>query len=155
MTLILWLFLFGHPQAVRSCDPEFQKHVYHPTRLTHLQECMEVTGTVVDATHGRNKDGSRHEADGDNHGWLKLDPQYESLLNDGNRQFEQGNLVFELQCLFRVTQADAVSSCQGWKNPLKLPPLGAHVRMWGTLVRETNHGRWNELHPVAGWSIIK
>ena len=145
----------GNVAVVRSCDGEFQKHVYNPERLIHIQECAEVTGTVVDATHGKRKDGARHEADGDNHSWLKLDKEYENLLNDGNRKFEEGNLVFELQCLYPVTQADAKASCQGWKNPLKLPPVGAHVRMWGTLVRETNHGKWVEQHPVTGWELIK
>jgi DNA-binding PadR family transcriptional regulator len=33
---------------------------------------------------GRESDGVRHDADGDTHGWLKVDPQYQSLLNAGN-----------------------------------------------------------------------
>lgn len=138
-----------------SCDSEFQKHVYNPQRLVHVKDCVVVEGVVVDATHGKKKDGARHEADGDNHSWLRLDKEYEQYLNDGNKQFEEGNMVYELQCLFPVTQRDAISVCEGWRNPIKLPPVGAHVRMWGTLVTETNHGKWREIHPVTAWEAIK
>jgi hypothetical protein len=43
--------------------------------------CIEVTGTIVDATNGKRKDGVRKEGDGDTHGWLKRDSQFENLLN--------------------------------------------------------------------------
>jgi hypothetical protein len=48
------------------------------------QPCIAVTGTIVDATNDKKADGVRHEADGDTHGWLKLDPGFEDLLNPGN-----------------------------------------------------------------------
>jgi hypothetical protein len=34
---------------------------------------VTVTGMFVDATHGKRRDGVRHEGDGDAHAWLKLD----------------------------------------------------------------------------------
>ena len=53
-------------------------------------------------------DGVRHEDDGDTHGWLKVDPQFEDLLNPGNLNNEGGNLVFEVVCKFvPPKQADA------------------------------------------------
>ena len=48
----------------------------------------------MDATNGKNADGVRHEADGDTHGWLKLDPAFTDLLNAGNVTAEDGNMVF-------------------------------------------------------------
>jgi hypothetical protein len=91
----------------------------------------------------------RHEPDGDTHGWLKLDPQYESLLNAGNRSDEGGNLVFEIVCYFRVTQADAKGACRGYRSNVTIPPVGTHVRMNGTYVQDTNHAQWMEIHPVT------
>jgi len=34
--------------------------------------------------NGKKPDGVRHEADGDTHGWLKVDSQFQGLLNAGN-----------------------------------------------------------------------
>ena len=71
-----------------ACDPTRWNHVYHPTRLIVKTACVTVTGTLVDATSGGQADGVRHEADGDTHGWLQVDPQFQSLLNAGNNSAE-------------------------------------------------------------------
>src|ERR1700726_4088886 len=47
--------------------------------------------------------GTRHEHDGDTHGWLKVDSGFENLLNSGNMNDEDGNLVFEIICRFPIT----------------------------------------------------
>ncbi|HWO32868.1 MAG TPA: SH3 domain-containing protein, partial [Candidatus Acidoferrum sp.] len=47
-----------------QCDPSMWTHVYHPQRLIVKQQCIAVTGTIVDATAGKQPDGVRHEADG-------------------------------------------------------------------------------------------
>jgi hypothetical protein len=139
-----------------GCGDGLWQHVYHPTRLTVRQDCLTVTGTIVDATaplaHQR-PDGVRKEPDGDTHGWLKLDPQFAALLNDGNNSDEGGNLVFELVCHFNVTQADATSACVGFHDTTTIPPVGSHVAITGTFVTETNHGKWNEVHPVSSIKI--
>src|SRR5437868_1290333 len=78
-----------------TCDEALWKHVYHLARLVLQENCVTVRGTIVDATANqstRQKDGVRHQEDGDAHGWLKLDPGQEKFLNDGNRQAENGNL---------------------------------------------------------------
>ena len=67
-------------------DPSTQ--VYNPQRLIVKQECIAVTGTIVDASHGQHPDGVRHEADGHTNGWIDLDPQFKSLLNAGNMSNE-------------------------------------------------------------------
>jgi hypothetical protein len=139
-----------------ECDPTIAAHVYHPQRLIVRQECISVTGTIVDATATQTKkelDGTRHEPDGDTHGWLKVDPGLESLLNSGNMNDEGGNLVFEIICKFPVTQPDAKTACQGYTDQVSLPPVGSHVRIVGRYVQDTFHGHWNEIHPVTSMAV--
>jgi hypothetical protein len=71
-----------------ECDSSISVHVYHPKRLILKQECISVTGTIVDATATQSKhqtDGTRHEHDGDTHGWLKVDSGFENLLRQHER----------------------------------------------------------------------
>jgi hypothetical protein len=86
--------------------------------------------TMVDATKGSERDGVRHEADGDTHGWLKLDSQFQNLLNAGNISDEGGNLVFEIVCKFPVTQPDAETACQGFTNQVNLPSVAYSHHWW-------------------------
>jgi hypothetical protein len=130
------------------------RHVYNPSRLKILKANAIVTGVIVDATHGKRKQGVRREADGDCHGWLKLDPGQEQYLNAGNQTDEEGNLVFEIVCMFPVTQKDAIQACKGYKNTIQLPAVGSHVRMSGSWVQDDNHAHWNELHPVSSIEVI-
>ncbi len=140
--------------AAATCDPTLWNHVYHPTRLIVKAACVTVTGTLVDATSGRQSDGVRHEADGDTHGWLQLDPQFQSLLNAGNRSAEGGNLVFEIICRYPVTQQDAKSACSGYTDRVQLPAVGSHVSLTGTYVQDTFHAQWNEIHPVSSVRVV-
>lgn len=141
----------AHGDAILSCDDSlWKKHIYHSYRLQVDNPCTVATGVIVDATHGKNKDGCRHEADGDGHCWLKLDPGQEQFLNQGNLDKQEGNLVFEPICRYRVTQEDAKAACKNYKQPLVIPPVGTHVRMVGAAVTDLQHGH-KEFHPV--WSI--
>jgi Bacterial SH3 domain len=142
------------PPPETQCDPSLWNHVYHPLRLIVKQQCLAVTGTIVDATAGKNADGVRHEADGDTHGWLKPDPQFENLLNAGNISDEEGNLVFEIVCKFRVTQQDAKAACANYTDQVSLPPVGSHVQVLGSLVQDTFHAKWMEIHPVTRITVI-
>jgi hypothetical protein len=139
-----------------GCDSSLWGHVYNPSRLIVKKQCVTVTGTIMDATAGKEPDGVRHEADGDTHGWLKVDPEFENLLNAGNMSDEGGNVVFEIVCKFKVTQQDATGSpgCQGYKSTMKIPPVGSHVRVVGTYVQDTNHAQWMEIHPVTSITVI-
>jgi hypothetical protein len=119
-----------------------------------MNECVTVSGTIVDATNGRNSDGVRHEADGDTHGWLRPDPQFANLVNNGNTTAENGNLVFEIVCHYPVTQADAKPACSTFGDHMVIPPVGSHVAITGTFVQDTNHQRWNEIHPVTKIVIL-
>jgi hypothetical protein len=142
------------PPPATGCDSSLQNHVYHPTRLIVDLQCIAVTGTIVDATAGKEPDGVRHEPDGDTHGWLKLNPEFQNLVNAGNKSDEGGNLVFEIVCRFPVTQADAKATCQGYTDHVTLPPVGSHVRILGTYVQDTFHGQWMEIHPVTSITVI-
>lgn len=137
-----------------QCDATLWRHVYHSQRLIVKKPCAEVTGIIVDATNGSQPDGVRHEKDGDTHGWLKVDSQFQDLLNAGNLSDEGGNLVFEIVCRFPVTQPDAKSACQGYTDTVKLPPVGSHVRVVGTYVQDTFHAKWMEIHPVGSITVI-
>ncbi len=141
--------------VVGGCTESLWKHVYNPERLQIHNRCVTITGTIVDATAGKRKDGVRHEADGDCHGWLKLDAGQEKYLNTGNLSNEKGNLVFEIVCMFKVTQADAKQSCRGYSNKVRLAPIGAHVRITGSWVKDDNHAHWNEIHPVSSIEVVK
>lgn len=152
--LALLFVLFAPAAAAQQCDQTLWQHVYHQPRLKILAPCVAVSGTVVDATHGRKKDGVRHEADGDTHGWLKVDPEFEKYLNAGNRDAEAGNLVFEVICQFRVTQADAKAACQGFHSSITLPAVGCRVRITGALVEDQEHAQWNEIHPVSKIEVL-
>lgn len=141
----------GSPAA---CDATLWNHVYHPTRLMVRNACVTVTGTIVDATSGKNSDGVRHEADGDTHGWLRVDPQFDNMLNAGNESAEGGNLVFEIVCRFPVTQKDARQACAGYTDRVQLPPVGSHVSVSGSYVQDTFHAQWNEIHPVSSIRVV-
>jgi hypothetical protein len=141
--------------SLAGCGDALWQHVYHPYRLLVMNECVTVSGTIVDATNGRNSDGVRHEADGDTHGWLRPDPQFANLLNNGNTTAENGNLVFEIVCHYPVTQADAKPACSTFGDQTAIPPVGSHVAITGTFVQDTNHQRWNEIHPVSRIVVIR
>jgi hypothetical protein len=145
------------PPSASGCDSSIAAHVYHPNRLIVKQDCLAVTGIIVDATANqaiKEPDGVRHEADGDTHGWLKVDAEFENLLNAGNLGAESGNLVFEIICKYPVTQADARAACQGYTDHVALPPVGSHVRILGQFVQDTFHAQWNEIHPVTSITVI-
>jgi hypothetical protein len=137
-----------------QCDTSLWNHVYHPQRLIVIEQCISVTGTIVDATAGKQRDGVRHERDGDTHGWLKVDPEFTNLLNAGNQSYEGGNLVFEIVCKFPVTQPDAKAACKGYMNKIAIPPIDSHVRIVGTYVQDTFHAQWMEIHPVTSITVV-
>lgn len=156
--MLLQLIFLLAQLVTPTCDANLWKHVYNPSRLTVHEACVSVTGQIADATHGKRKDGIRHEADGDCHGWLTLDvwPVDQSkYLNAGNFSDEEGNLVFEIVCMFPVTQKDAIVSCKGFKNGVVLPPVGSHVRITGSWVQDDNHAHWNEIHPVTKIEVMQ
>jgi hypothetical protein len=130
----------GGPPTGSVCRSPAE-HVYHPYRLQVRNPCLTLTGVI---------DRIKDEPDGDYHVRLHLDPQYASLVNSANVTQQGGDLVLEPVCIHAITQADAVSACAGYTNPLSVPAPGAHVTATGAYVLDTDHG-WMELHPL--WDI--
>lgn len=129
-----------HVESALCRDP--REHVYNPDRLTLIDPCIQVTGTV---------EVIRNEPDGDYHILLKLDQEFADLINDGNVKGERGDLVLETVCEHTVTQADAVSSCQGVAPSVPKPQVGERVVVIGPYVLDTEHSNWAEIHPA--WEI--
>ena len=100
--------------------------VYHPQRLVVKSRCRVAVGTVRAVKF--------EDYDGDVHVDLRLDPAYESLLDDGNGRIG-GNLVVEL-----IPQD---------RSRVAVPEVGARIQVVGPWVGDTEHG-WNEIHP-AWW----
>jgi hypothetical protein len=121
------------------CDQSLWNHVYDPTRLTVLNQCMTVTGTVAE---------SNVDEDGDQHFLVKLDPGQDQLLTKKNIKKKNGDLVAEIVCANKAKIKKAKPACAGWSNPVRLPSVGAHVSVTGTFVLDTHNG-WNEIHPVS------
>jgi hypothetical protein len=131
----------GGTTGTGACTPTDQdQYVYHPDRLQVVKACIRVTGTV---------DVVRDEADGDKHILLKLDTQFQNLLQPAN-QDERGDLVVEPVCVGQVTQADAEATCAADHDPFSgsLPNPGDHVWMEGRYVYDEDHNGWAELHPL-------
>ena len=135
------------PQCtIPSCrDPtSISSHVYNPSRLQIVKQCVTASGTV---------DRVIEENDGDVHLRLSLDTAYANLTNSANDQYQYGDLVVEIICVGPITQADAVSACQGYANSIPVPDVGEHVTISGPYVLDTEHYNWAEIHPVYTLTI--
>jgi hypothetical protein len=130
--------------AGTPCGPNPLAHVYQPDRLTMLNPCVTVSGTIVEI---------RPQADGDYHILVQLDVGQTcgglDCLDNGNRELQQGDLVVEAVCEHPVTQQQAVATCSQYHNDLPIPAVGTHVTVTGPWVYDT-HG-WNEIHPVLSF----
>lgn len=130
--------------SVGGCDATLWNHIYNPTRLQVIKSCITVTGTV---------EVIRHEADGDQHVLIRLDPQFSNLVNSINISKQHGDLVIEPVCNSSPSQQDTIDQgvCDGFNQDFNLT-IGEHISILGAYVLDTQHG-WNELHPVT--SITK
>ncbi len=133
--------------SVSTCtDPaSTSSHVYNPSRLQIVKQCVTASGTV---------DRVIEENDGDVHLRLGLDQAYSNLTNSANDQYQYGDLVVEIICVGPIAQADAVSACQGYANSIPVPDVGEHVTVSGPYVLDTEHYNWAEIHPVYRLTII-
>jgi hypothetical protein len=128
-----------------GCQPTDQdRYVYNPSRLAVQAACIRVTGTV---------EAVRHEADGDLHVLLAVDPAYTRLLKPANQGEELGDLVVEPVCVRSVSQTDAIAVCRSDPDPFagRFPVVGEAIWMEGRYVFDLEHGGWAELHPLYRW----
>ena len=121
------------------------QHVYNPDRLEVRKLCAAVTGVISSKVN---------EHDGDVHIRLKLDSQFENLLNDGKRVHQGGNLVVEPICDHEVTQADAVAACENFHPMIPRFKSGTRVMVVGSYVHDKEHG-WMEIHPIVRMTEIR
>jgi hypothetical protein len=122
-----------------ACNASLWRHVYDPARLTIVNRCISVTGTVTE---------SSADDDGDQHFLVNLDPGQDRLLKKRNRSKKEGNLVAEIVCANKVKLPKAKTACAGYSNRITLPTVGAHVTVTGSYVIDTHNG-WAEIHPVS------
>lgn len=127
-----------------SCDPGLWQHIYNRSRLQQLRLCSTVTGTII---------GMRTEKDGDVHTFLKVDPQFDSMLNAMNRTHQKNTLIIEPVCVGTVAQADAKKACRGFHQSFPDLKVGNYVEVTGVYVLDRQHGH-NELHPVTSVTKI-
>lgn len=99
--------------------------------LKVLAECQDAIGDVM---HTKKMD------DGDYKFLLKLDDQYQYLINDHNDEKTDGLLVVEV-----------VPKDQDLQN-IYLPEEGDKVHVWGAWVTDQPKG-WHEIHPT--WQVVK
>jgi len=133
------------------CDHSLWSHVYAgdprrfatpQDRLKIIQVCVSVTGKIESA---------RAEKDGDFHIRLRLDPQYNSMVNAKNKSGQRGAIVVEPICMNPVKQKDTLSEhvCDGFSQHVYNPDmLRKHMRVRGAYVIDMEHG-WTEIHPVT------
>jgi hypothetical protein len=99
--------------------------------LKVLAECQDAVGDVM---HTKKMD------DGDYKFLLKLEDQYQFLVNDKNEEKTDGLLVVEI-----------VPPDQDLQN-IVLPESGDKVHVWGAWVTDEPKG-WHEIHPT--WQVVK
>ncbi len=112
-------------ESVCGSDP--MKDVRKPERFVVLSLCEHAEGKVVKV---------KKESDGDWHIALRLDPEYEHLLNDVNTNKFHGWLVAEVE-----------PKDQGHITKPKGGHKGWCIGIDGPWVTDKEHG-WNEIHPV-------
>lgn len=125
--------------AAAACDPNLWMHVYEPGRLTIVDSCRTVTGTVSDL---------HTNEDGDVDIRLALDAPFANMVNDANRAQLEGHLQLETVCQSPPTTPESREACGSFVGTVPIPSPGQHVSVTGTYVLDTNHG-WMELHPVS------
>lgn len=137
----------AHPSANTAaestpgkCDKSLWDHVYNPSRLQIVDNCITITGTI---------DSIRAEKDGDLHIRLSVDSQYSHLVNQANKENQFGDLVLEPICVREVTQPSAIAACENFRQNIDIPHVGAHVKVTGSYVLDHEHSDWAEIHPIT------
>jgi hypothetical protein len=154
MTLLISLglisahFNYRHYAIAQQCDRSLWRHIFQPKRLTVIDICKTVSGTIVDQRLQKTQETG--EGDGDIHMRVKLDPQFMNLITPGNYEEEgQGYLVVEPICQTTPTKPAVVPYCKNFHQNINLPPDGTHVAITGSYVLDEEHHRWAEIHPVT------
>lgn len=128
-----------------SCDASLWKRVYNPKRLNKVSACITATGTITE---------SSADPDGDQHFLVKLDRGQKELLNKRNKKKKDETLVVEIVCANPVKLKKVKRTCDGYRNSVMIPPVGAHVKVTGSYVIDGHNG-WAEIHPASRIELMK
>lgn len=149
------------------CDSTLWEHVYDPSRLVVVQNCISITGIVWEKPIA--------EGDADYHISIRLDSGQAFYLNDKNYELKDSCLVVEVVCavmdkkhkgkvkttlLYRMLYADLPGVCYDYYNSIYIPKKGEHVRVTGPLIIDegeyavVQHG-WQEIHPATSIEVLK
>jgi peptidoglycan/xylan/chitin deacetylase (PgdA/CDA1 family) len=137
----------NHYATAQQCDQSLWRHIFQPHRLTVIDICKTVSGTIV--SHRIQASHETSEGDGDIHIRIKLDPQFTSILKPANYAEQNGYLVVEPICQTPPTAPVAIPFCKNFHQNINIPPDGTHVTLTGSYVLDEEHHRWAEIHPVT------
>ena len=137
--------IVGNADSSQDCDRSLWAHVYDPARLHILDPCITVTGHVT---------GIIKEDDGDYHMNIRVDPQFQELLNGSNEKYFKGTLVVEAVCQLPSSYREVISVCKDYSNEIPQPAIGQHVSVAGSYVLDIGHAGWAEIHPVTSIIIL-
>jgi hypothetical protein len=145
MTLLISLAVipayFNYHYAIaQKCDQSLWRHIFQPKRLTVIDICKTVMGTIVSIDP---------REDGDIYIEVKLDPQFTNILTPASYTQQNGYLVVESICQTTPKTPAAVPYCQNFHQNINIPPIGTHVTITGSYVLDEEHQRWAEIHPVT------
>jgi len=145
------LAAINHYTTAQQCDQSLWRHIFQPKRLTVIDNCKTVSGTII--SHRLQSSHATSEGDGDIHIRIKLDPQFASILKPANYAEQNGYLVVEPICQAPPTAPVAIPYCKDFHQNINIPPDGTHVTLTGSYVLDEDHHRWAEIHPVT--SIVQ
>jgi hypothetical protein len=128
-----------------QCDPSLWQHVYDPSRLQVIKNCVTVTGTITNI---------QAETDGDYHVRVKLDPQYANMTNSANNLYQGGDLIVEAICEHSVSATAAAAYANFIGKNITIPMVGSHVIVTGSYALDKNHFSWAENHPATAITVI-
>ncbi len=128
------------------CDESLWDHVYNPTRLHIVHECLAVIGIASFI--------STNENDGDEHVGIRPDPENAHLVNEQNKKHHNGAILGEVICYSAPKKAAPAEACENYENSVTIPPRYSYVRMTGSYVLDTQHNLWGEIHPITSIVVI-
>lgn len=114
--------------------------VYSKDRLQIIKDTTTVKG-FIEYIHG--------EVDGDFHIHLRLDSNYNYMLNKTNMKKQNGCLVLEIIC----GKSSVFNICKGYTNKIQIPSIGDYVEIIGSYVFDKRH-KHMEIHPVFDMKLI-
>ncbi len=144
----------AQPTQQTGCNPNLWAGIAQPARLQNLG-CVTVTGQVVGVA-------PHYPSDGDMVFSLRVDPEYEHLLTEGNRTTEKmdGGIWCEAICQHENVSTEPwhQGDCEkGGPFPkFPLPSIGDRLSVTGIHTIDNGEGEYGqaEIHPISQMTKI-